>query len=403
MSTKRKLPTKLGQPVVKQGAKSFGTGQLDESKTVVSGGGIASKVKTNGAKKDEVVEISSDSGSGSDDDQEEVEEDGSDMNMEEDENATADVTMGEDGAEAAEEDGEPTFGDIVRANASEPIDVASAFEGSKAQILAYPQNSIQAPSGASLGTVLTQALRTNDVALLESCLHTTDLSTIRATIQRIDSPLAAILLQKLAERLHRRPGRAGSLMVWVQWSMVTHGGYLATQRGLIKKLAEVNRVLDERSKALQHLLSLKGKLDMLDAQIELRRGMQNRPRIDSEEDDEGVIYVEGQSDDEEEVMVNGFPQRLAKNGDVEDISDSEIDEEMLNGLVAESDEEEEDSEDDLIDDETEETDADSGDEDEVDHDDMDEQGEDDESDDAVQGPPRTKIQKITGSTFQNRR
>ncbi|KAA8565388.1 hypothetical protein MFRU_045g00740 [Monilinia fructicola] len=401
MSTKRKLPTKLGQPTVKQSAKSFGTGHLDESKTVVSGGGTATKLKTNGSNKDEVVEISSDSENGSDDDVDGIEEDGSDL--EEDVNVTADVTMAEDGAEAAEEDGEPTFGDLVRANASEPIDVAAAFEDSKAQTLSYPQNSIQAPSGASLGTVLTQALKTNDVALLESCLHTTDLGTIRATIQRLDSPLAAILLQRLAERLHRRPGRAGSLMVWVQWSMITHGGYLATQRGLIKKLAEVNRVLDERSKALQHLLSLKGKLDMLDAQIELRRSMQNRPRVDSEDNDEGVIYVEGQSDDEEEVMINGLPQRLAKNGGVEDISDSEIDEEMLNGLVAESDEEEEDSEDDLIDDEAEETDADTGDEDDVDHDDIDEQGEDDESDDAGQGQPRSKLQKLTGSTFQNRR
>ncbi|APA16332.1 hypothetical protein SS1G_14329 [Sclerotinia sclerotiorum 1980 UF-70] len=399
MSAKRKLPTKLGQPMVKQGVKSFGAGHLDESKTVVSGG-TANKVKTNGIKKNEVVEISSDEENESDDEMEEIEEDGSDA--EENGNVTTDVAMEDEGAEAAEEDGEPTFGDLIRAHASEPIDVAAAFGDSKAQALSYPQNSIQAPSGASLGTVLTQALKTNDVALLESCLHTTDLSTIRATIQRLDSPLAAILLQKLAERLHRRPGRAGSLMVWVQWSMITHGGYLATQRGLIKKLAEVNRVLDERSKSLQHLLSLKGKLDMLDAQIKLRRGMQNRPRLDSEDDDEGVIYVEGQSDDEEEVIVNGLPQRLAKNGDLQDISDSEIEEEMLNGLVAESDEEEEDSEDDLIDDEAEETDADSGDEDEVDHDDIDEQGEDDESDDAVQGPPKSKMQKITGSTFHRR-
>lgn len=399
MSTKRRLPTKLGQPKINQSVKSFGTGRLDESKTVVSGGGTSNKAKANGAKKNEVVEISSDEEEGSDDEMEEVEEGGSDV--EEDGNA-ADVTMGDDGAEAAEEDGEPTFGDLVRAHASEPIDVAAAFDDSKTQALSYPQNSIQAPSGASLGTVLTQALKTNDVALLESCLHTTDLGTIRATIQRLDSPLAAILLQKLAERLHRRPGRAGSLMVWVQWSMITHGGYLATQRGLIKKLAEVNRVLDERSKALQHLLSLKGKLDMLDAQIELRRGMQNRPRLDSEDNDEGVIYVEGQSDDEEEVIVNGLPQRLAKNGDLEDISDSEIEEEMLNGLVAESDEEEEDSEDDLIDDEAEETDADSGDEDEVDHDDIDEQGDDDESDDAAPGPSKAKMQKLTGSTFHRR-
>ncbi|RAL61509.1 hypothetical protein DID88_009548 [Monilinia fructigena] len=93
MSTKRKLPTKLGQPIVKQSAKSFGTGHLDESKTVVSGGGTATKLKAKGIQKDEVVEISSDSENGSDDDVDEIEEDGSDL--EEDGNVTADVTMAE--------------------------------------------------------------------------------------------------------------------------------------------------------------------------------------------------------------------------------------------------------------------------------------------------------------------
>jgi len=247
-------------------------------------------------------------------------------------------------------------------------------------------------------------LKTNDVSLLESCLHTTDVSTIRATIQRLDSPLAGTLLQKLAERLHRRPGRAGSLMVWVQWTLVTHGGYLATQRDLIKKLAELNKVIDTRSKGLQSLLSLKGKLDMLEAQIELRRSMQTqRRRLDEEDDDDGIIYVEGQESDEEIAR----PQKLAPNGDLEDISDleSEFSEDMpmTNGKIADSEDEEGDSEDgNLVDDEAEETDADSGDEDEVDHDDQDSQGEDEESDDAAQAPPPSKMQRI-GGLFSRKR
>jgi U3 small nucleolar RNA-associated protein 5 len=405
MSTKRKLPQKLGQPMVKQSAKVVGKGNLDESKTVVSAGGSALKPALNGAK--EVVDISSDS---------EEEEEGSDEESAEEQDeapsVVGDVAMEDADADAhtnedAEETGEPSFGDLVRANASEPIDVAGAFEAPSSRALAYPQGGqIQPPSVASLGTVLTQALKTNDGSLLESCLHTTDINTIRATIQRLDSPLAGTLLQKLAERLHRRPGRAGSLMVWVQWTLVTHGGYLATQRDLIKKLAELNRVIDERTKGLQSLLSLKGKLDMLEAQIELRRSMQNqRRRIDEDEDDDAVIYVEGQeSDDEEEVSK---PRKFASNGDLVAISDgdSEVSEDMpmKNGVIADSEEEEDSSEEDgLLDDDAEETDADTGDEDEVDHDDLDSQGEDEESDDGVQAAPPAKMPRRGGMVSKRR-
>jgi len=193
-------------------------------------------------------------------------------------------------------------------------------------------------------------------------------------------------------------------MVWVQWTLVTHGGYLATQPDLIKKLAELNRVIDERAKGLQSLLSLKGKLDMLEAQMALRRSMQSQSRgIEDEDEDEGVIYVEGQgSDDEEEVTINGGkPQKLARNGDLENITDSEGEESEeippTNGMITDSEDEEEDSEDDgLIDDKVEETDAESDDEDEVDYDDQDSMGDEEESDDAVQAPPPTKMQKVGG-------
>jgi U3 small nucleolar RNA-associated protein 5 len=176
---------------------------------------------------------------------------------------------------------------------------------------------------------------------------------------------------------------------------------LATQPDLIKKLAELNKVIDERAKGLQSLLSLKGKLDMLEAQIELRRSMQNqRRRLDEGEDDEGVIYVEGQESEEEEEVAKS--KRLARNGDLKDISDEESevsDMPMTNGIIADSDEEDDSSDDDdLIDDEAEETDADTSDEEEVDHDDQDSEGQE-ESDDGI---PPTKLPR-TGGLFSKKR
>jgi len=403
MSTKRKLPTKLGQPAVKQSAKILGKQNLDESRTVVSGGGQPTKSNTNGIT--EVVNISTDSSGEDEANSEEGSGDESAERGAEDAPAqpkTEDVAM--EDLDGAEEEG-PSLGELARANAAEPIDVAAAFEDPSIRTLTYPKGAqIQPPSGASLGTVLSQALKSNDVALLESCLQTRDVNTIRATIQRLDSPLAGTLLHKLAERLFKRPGRAGSLMVWVQWSLVTHGGYLATQRDLVNKLAELNKVIDDRQKGLQNLLSLKGKLDMLEAQIALRRSMQDQRR-NMDEDDEGVIYVEGQEEsDVEEVAVNGKPQRVGASGDLEDVSEGEESEDMPTTGFAISDDEEAESsdEDDLIDDEAEETDKDSGDEEDVDHDDQDSEGDAEESDDAAQIAPPSKMQRLGGLTSRRR-
>ncbi|TPR03906.1 Pyridoxal-dependent decarboxylase conserved domain family protein [Aspergillus niger] len=160
----------------------------------------------------------------------------------------------------------------------------------------------QIPTGVSLSTVLTQSLKTNDNAMLESCFHTGELSIIRSTIQRLDSSLAATLLQKLAERLSTRPGRYGHLLVWVQWTCVAHGGALAGKPELLKRMSTLFKVMEQRSSSLPSLLLLKGKLDMLDAQLGLRRSIRGGEEAMESEDEENIIYAEesaGSSDAEE--------------------------------------------------------------------------------------------------------
>jgi U3 small nucleolar RNA-associated protein 5 len=214
--------------------------------------------------------------------------------------------------QAAEEDededevGEPSFGDLLQARHPEQIHVRASFPDPMADRQAFTHTSghgaLAMPSGTSLVTVLTQALKTNDKAQLESCFQQMDVPTIRSTVQRMQSQHVATLLQRLAERIHKRPGRTGSLLVWIQWSLVAHGAYLATQPDVMVKLRSLSQVLKERSSGLQPLLHLKGKLDMLSAQLDMRRSMQaaSRARADAEDEDdeEGVIYVEGQDDDD---------------------------------------------------------------------------------------------------------
>ena len=322
--------------VTMNGVKDMGRNHVDESQTVVVNGEHAGD-KQRTPDQEEIIDISSNV---EDSEVNESEEEGEEMRLPSSTNADTemkdahiengmgtedqkqitllgveDTLMNEKDKEngedrESEELQEPSFGELIRANAPEQIDVQATLAAPTEQqpLIPVSERSLNLPSGMSLGTVLTQSLRTNDVNLLETCLHVKNLGTVRATIERLDSSLATTLLQKLAERLYSRPGRSGRLMVWIQWTLVAHGGYLVNQPEVVKKLTSLHRVVKERANSLQPLLSLKGKLDMLEAQMNLRKSMQVRSRAMNavdEDDDEGVIYVEGQQDSDSEMEITG--------------------------------------------------------------------------------------------------
>ncbi|TWU75709.1 Small subunit (SSU) processome component [Metarhizium rileyi] len=405
MSTKRKVPAKLAAPVVKPSANLPTKNTIDESRTSVTAADALQSSQM------ETIEISSDTDSDEDisdlEDNAEVEHINGDRTAPNTAAVKAKVndknTNSNEEAEAEGSDAEetsPSFGELLRGN--DAIDVPALLQKSvSGSVTAQPaRTAIVPPSHQSLTTVLTQALNTDDTDLLESCLHTTDMTTIRNTIERIDSSLAGILLNKLAARLYRRPGRAGNLMTWVQWTLISHGGSLASQPKVLHSLNGLQKVLAERAKGLNSLLALKGKLDMLDLQMDLRRKMQRNAGLlhhgeDADEEDDDVIWVEGETDPiSRKDLANGAKSRRRGGGDSEDDDDAP----MMNG-VGDSEDEDEGSD--------AETDDDSGvaeeslDEDEVDHEDVDDSpGEEEESD--VEAAPPSKMQKV-GKSFSKRK
>ncbi|KUI61780.1 U3 small nucleolar RNA-associated protein 5 [Cytospora mali] len=404
MATKRKL-AKVAAPV-KQTAKLPTNSRIDESRTAVT----VADAQPKSSKQVETIEISSDSESNYDDisdlDEAEAAEEAEHQLESEDKarpnvNGLGDAKMEEGAQDDEESDAEPTFGDLIRNH--ETVDVAAALANPQLSdvntaLTAAPPRQIAPPSTSSLGIVLAQALRTDDADLLESCLHTSDTIVIRNTIQRLDSSLAGALLTQLASRLHRRPGRAHNLMSFVQWTLIAHGGALATQPDIQKRLAELNRVLEERTRGLNSLLALKGKLDMLEAQMTLRRGNKSHRHSgkdddesesdeDEEHGEEGIVYVEGQEDD---AVSNGLRRR----------DDDEDDFPVVNGVASDSEEDSEDEdEDDMdVDDFAEE----SLDEDDVDHDDIEEDSAEEDESEAEAAPP-AKVQKKSKSSFTKKR
>ncbi|SPO05113.1 related to UTP5 protein [Cephalotrichum gorgonifer] len=406
MSTKRKAPSRIAPPVVKPSARLPTRTGIDERNADVGTGEVAYSVSAK--PKADMIEISSDSEGSSEEEDDAQEDEDEEMGGAGQDEAEAeagekarvngdaarpdDADAATEGTESDGENGAPSFGDLLREQQTIDVGVALAGEGAEQGSL-VPQGgsrALVAPSASSLGTVLNQALRTDDTELLESCFATNDIAVVHNTIERLDSGLAGNLLVHLATRLHRRPGRAGTLMHWVQWTLVVHGGALAAQPEAMTKLASLQKVLAVRARGLNSLLILKGKLDLLESQLKLRKRVQARQarrgvgsdgEDDEDEDDENVIYVDGEGDE-------GSGSGAARRGGLLE-DDDEIDDVLLmNGIAGDSDDEEDDvSVGDDDDDEGEE----SLDEDEVNFDDVDESmGEDDESD-VEAAPPAKKL------------
>lgn len=378
------------------------TTRVDESKAVVAPESDANQVIDISSAEDESSEYESDA--------ENADKAQANGRLEKQQQAVAgaeDVDMVDGEPEDQEE---PSFGDMLSARHPEPIDVQSTFpqDGQHAVVPATGKQVLAAPTGTSLSTILTQALRTNDKDMLETCFQMTDQQSIRQTIQRLQSHLIGPLMQRLAERIHRRPGRTGHLMTWIQWSLVAHGGYLVTQPEIMGKLRALNQVLRERAQGLQPLLQLKGKLDMLGAQLELRRQSlaTSANARDDDDDEAGVLYIEGRDDDDEgseaELAALDRPTRRSiKNqpqgeeyhtaSESEDASEDEAG--MANGQNAEGsvsaeDEDEEDARNGMFDIEAEESDDDDGEEgseDEGASEGSEDEDEDDEDDDESAG------------------
>jgi U3 small nucleolar RNA-associated protein 5 len=306
---------------------------------------------------------------------------------------------GDEGVEGEEEHEreELTFGELVQRQAPPTaIDVEAELDddaGAGPLISGISSSIYQIPSGISLSTVLSQALKTNDNDMLESCFHTGDLNIIRTTIQRLDSTLAGTLLQRLAERMASRPGRYGHLLVWVQWTCIAHGGAIAGKTDMLNRMSSLFKIMDQRSSSLPSLLLLKGKLDMLDAQVSLRHTMADR-RTNGMDDQEllaSVTHYQGVNDDseverrerrkkstntsraksmldddedQEDVIPNGIGSGLESDNDEEEGSEDEAEDENLIDIEAEeyagsSDAEEslEENEDDEDEDEEDDSDA----------------------------------------------
>lgn len=184
----------------------------------------------------------------------------------------------------------------------------------------------------SLVVILTQALRSSDHSLLDTVLSSRNEEVLKSTIERLDTTLAILLLERLAERIARNTNKQGQLNLWVKWVMIIHGGYLINVPNLSKSLSSLHSTLARRSKTLPRLLELQGRLDVLYSNFEI-----NKEEEFIEEEDSDVEYIE-ELDGDEDLDVDIDDDEISSESEEEDLSE---DEKMLIEKLAEDEMQEE--------------------------------------------------------------
>eukprot|EP01006_Ploeotia_vitrea_P034773 TRINITY_DN65798_c8_g6_i4.p1 TRINITY_DN65798_c8_g6~~TRINITY_DN65798_c8_g6_i4.p1 ORF type:complete len:734 (-),score=431.93 TRINITY_DN65798_c8_g6_i4:497-2698(-) len=156
-----------------------------------------------------------------------------------------------------------------------------------------------APSVGSLQVVLSQALRSNDNALIEYCLGQRNAVVIKRTIDRLAAPDVISLLQRLVDKFQTKPSRGQHLIVWIQEILSRHTSLLMSAPQVVQQLVPLHRTVDTRLASFKKLLKLSGRLDLMLSQVNARRAAE-LSLSDGHPSGPKAVYVEDEDDAEKE-------------------------------------------------------------------------------------------------------
>lgn len=208
-------------------------------------------------------------------------------------------------------------------------------------------------------TALVQALKADDESLLDMYVsQRVSEEFVQVTLRKLDRDLAAVLVTKLTDRIKKQPNRIFSLTIWIKWILLTYGGYLLTLPETAQSMLLFKDLLTSKMTVLPKLLGLQGRLDMLQAQMTLRKDVEKiQPQSheededddDEEQENDAVLIVNGEEDFDDDDDNEEEDEEDDNNGieeDDYDEEDAEIDEvsQLIDNEAEEDNDEEEERE-----------------------------------------------------------
>lgn len=180
----------------------------------------------------------------------------------------------------------------------------------------------------SLAVLLTQALRSNDRALLEKCLAAGGSDRlVTNTVRRLLPADSTLFLKAAVDRVLSKPARAAQLAPWIRALVHHHTGYMMTAPGAQAPLAALYQAIDGRVGLYHQLLKVYGRLSLITAHTVATRQGAAGGEEGEEEDGGGSFLPEPEvvlEDDEEEPQAED-PFDPLEDDESEDDEDDEDD------------------------------------------------------------------------------
>ncbi|KAH6926359.1 hypothetical protein HPB50_017539 [Hyalomma asiaticum] len=191
------------------------------------------------------------------------------------------------------------------------------------------------PRADNLSQLLLQGLQSEDPRLLNSVLQRTDETLLRNTVRRLPLSSVLSLLKELQQRMHSRGAGVYPYMKWTKTVISTHTSYLMTCKEANTLLSPLMELLEARTEMFEKVCRLRGKLDLIMAQVATRHEDMELPTEplcvvnDDSSDDDIDQDGEGSEDEKEEGNIwelsDGDERSESEADENSDMEDGEAD------------------------------------------------------------------------------
>lgn len=145
---------------------------------------------------------------------------------------------------------------------------------------------------------------------------------MKATVARLPSKMVVPFFRKIVHKLEVRPGRGGSLLVWIRSVLASHASHLLTLPDLANVLKDLYGMAEARLNAYPAISRLSGRLDLLLAQAD----RSHQVGADLAEVDEDIVpravYIE--PEEEEDANETGAEDEEGDDDDADNVSTARV-------------------------------------------------------------------------------
>ncbi|KAJ3275706.1 WD repeat-containing protein 43 [Terramyces sp. JEL0728] len=144
----------------------------------------------------------------------------------------------------------------------------------KALIVDEPTETKQS-SQLTVTQLLSQALHSGDVDMLERALSVSNRKTIYGTVRGIHATQVIRLIDAVVIRIQKQPNRAIHLIEWLRACLTIHSSYLLSVPKLTRQLGSLHRMLEARQAVTSKLVRLSGRIDMVLSQMDVNVALED--------------------------------------------------------------------------------------------------------------------------------